>query len=339
MNHKRGDTTLKMKKKVYYVVHRGRKTGIYDTWRECQVQVENYEGAQFKKFENEEEANEFLVKGFGNKKTFSKAQSITKKIESKNEQNMEEMLQYDDEKIYIYTDGSRILHNKTFYCGYGFFIPSKGIRVGRPLLNQKNTNNRAELMAILESVKSLNEEDKRKRLCIFTDSQYSIYLFTGTGERYERNQWKNEKNEEVPNIDLIQQLLHLKRNYTIHLLKVRAHTNAQDEHSLANAVADRLANESAREHMERILGTHQENPFRQQMFGEPYTQEEYKRKICEDVESKRVALSPSELFESYDTNKVRETKKKLLEKKANPPPKETPKTLQNSNLMSWFQDS
>ena len=35
-------------KNKYYVVWRGRLTGIFDSWEECRKQTEGYEGAQYK---------------------------------------------------------------------------------------------------------------------------------------------------------------------------------------------------------------------------------------------------------------------------------------------------
>ncbi len=45
-----------MTKPKYYVVWKGRKTGIFTTWAECEKQVKGYVGAQFKAFESEIEA-------------------------------------------------------------------------------------------------------------------------------------------------------------------------------------------------------------------------------------------------------------------------------------------
>lgn len=43
-------------KKKYYVVWRGIKPGIYNSWDECKKQVEGFEGAQYKSFTDEDEA-------------------------------------------------------------------------------------------------------------------------------------------------------------------------------------------------------------------------------------------------------------------------------------------
>jgi len=45
-----------MSKQKYYVVWKGRKTGIFATWTECEKQVKGVVGAQFKAFDSEVEA-------------------------------------------------------------------------------------------------------------------------------------------------------------------------------------------------------------------------------------------------------------------------------------------
>lgn len=45
-----------MARQKYYVVWKGRKTGIFTTWVECEKQVKGFVGAQFKSFESEVDA-------------------------------------------------------------------------------------------------------------------------------------------------------------------------------------------------------------------------------------------------------------------------------------------
>lgn len=44
----------------YYAVTKGRKTGIYTTWGECETQVKGFSGAVYKSFATETEAKRFL---------------------------------------------------------------------------------------------------------------------------------------------------------------------------------------------------------------------------------------------------------------------------------------
>lgn len=227
---------------TYYVVHKGRKTGIYTTWDQCKTQVNNYEGAIFKKFTNKEDAEKFLIHGFD-----KKPRSLIKK--ENNDQKNKDLINVEtntaEDIIYIYTDGScTYLKNGLIKAGYGIYIPEKNIRIGLPLKSNKLTNNCAELTAIIETITYLNNDDLTKKICIFTDSQYCMYIFHGTGERYESNNWNNE-GKQVPNVDLIKKILEIKRNYNVVLLKVRAHTDKNDIHSTGNSIADQLANEGA----------------------------------------------------------------------------------------------
>lgn len=43
-------------KKKYYLVLQGKKPGIYHTWAECQRQIKGYKGAQFKSYEDYNDA-------------------------------------------------------------------------------------------------------------------------------------------------------------------------------------------------------------------------------------------------------------------------------------------
>ncbi|MBM4427463.1 MAG: ribonuclease H [Chloroflexi bacterium] len=45
-----------MPKQKYYVVWKGRKTGVFTTWAECEKQVKGFVGAQYKAFGSEVEA-------------------------------------------------------------------------------------------------------------------------------------------------------------------------------------------------------------------------------------------------------------------------------------------
>jgi ribonuclease HI len=45
-------------KKKYYVVWKGRETGIFDSWEACKMQVHNFKGAQYKSFSNLEKAKQ-----------------------------------------------------------------------------------------------------------------------------------------------------------------------------------------------------------------------------------------------------------------------------------------
>ena len=153
--------------KTYYVVHKGRKPGIYSSWLDCKKQIDKFEGAIFKKFIIEEEAKKFLEEGFGpNKKP--KIIQRRENDDKKHKDLIQDEEDNENEKIFIYTDGSCIkFKNNISKAGFGIYIPEKNIKVSSPLLNQKITNNRAELTAIIESIKYLDENDLQKKNMYF----------------------------------------------------------------------------------------------------------------------------------------------------------------------------
>lgn len=51
----------------FYAVKIGRNPGIYNSWSECQQQVNGFKGAIFKSFKTKEEADNF-INGEDNKK-------------------------------------------------------------------------------------------------------------------------------------------------------------------------------------------------------------------------------------------------------------------------------
>ncbi|MEE0909270.1 MAG: RNase H1/viroplasmin domain-containing protein, partial [Bacteroidales bacterium] len=52
------------KKTKYYVVWKGRTTGIFDNWDECKFSVLEYEGAKYKSFDTLHQAQEAYNRGF-----------------------------------------------------------------------------------------------------------------------------------------------------------------------------------------------------------------------------------------------------------------------------------
>ena len=62
-----------------YAVAKGRETGIFQTWAECEAQVKGFAGPVFKGFLSEEDAREWLAKG--GKNAYSRGIKGTKKTE------------------------------------------------------------------------------------------------------------------------------------------------------------------------------------------------------------------------------------------------------------------
>lgn len=49
-----------MPQKKYYAVRKGKKTGIFETWKECLEQVSGFSGAEYKSFPKKEDAEDYI---------------------------------------------------------------------------------------------------------------------------------------------------------------------------------------------------------------------------------------------------------------------------------------
>ena len=71
---------MSKKKKKYYTVWKGHKTGVFNSWEACKKQITDFKGAQYKSFESKEAAEEalksnyFQFVGKNKKSTLSKEQ-------------------------------------------------------------------------------------------------------------------------------------------------------------------------------------------------------------------------------------------------------------------------
>lgn len=152
--------------------------------------------------------------------------------------------------ITVYTDGTCSNNGQpNAKSGIGVFFGKNDPRnISRPLeiyLNQ--TNNVAELQAIIVAYKSLKEEiseDNQKTLLICSDSQVAVGWATVTGEKYAFANWK-KKGGPIPNLNLIKEAYEMFKDLqNVKFLKVEAHTNGTDKHSIGNDGADKLANQA-----------------------------------------------------------------------------------------------
>ena len=96
-----------MAKKVY-AVRKGKKTGLYTTWAECQKQISGFSGAEFKGFATLEEAKAYL-KGAEDQK--SKGLPETEAV--------------------AYVDGSYQNGLQKFSCGVVFFYQGEELHFSK----------------------------------------------------------------------------------------------------------------------------------------------------------------------------------------------------------------
>ncbi len=195
-----------MEKKKFYAVKRGRVTGLFLTWDECNAQVKGFPGAVFKGFSTEQEAKDWLSGATETNLLFpADAGTETRKHSKKPTPRLvpaspatenEPLADYT-----VYTDGS-CLRNPDGPGGYAAVIIStqdgeiREISGGEP----STTNNRMELRAGIEALRAL---PNGATVDFYTDSQYMKNAFTKYWLRnWKRNGWKTATGEPVKNQDL-----------------------------------------------------------------------------------------------------------------------------------------
>lgn len=198
----------------FYAVANGRRVGIFSTWKECQSSVIGFPNARFKKFETREEAEQFI---------HPKLELVSKK-----ETNVSD--------YFVYTDGGCSNNGKrNAVAGIGIFFGVGDPRNVSRRIQGKQTNNTAELTAILEAY-ALIEEDLDKHITIVSDSEYAIRCVTSYGDKCEKQGWP-----EMPNRELVKRVYELYKDTPVQFIHVDAHTNRMDIHSVGNRHADALA--------------------------------------------------------------------------------------------------
>ena len=144
---------------------------------------------------------------------------------------------------YVYTDGA-CSNNGSKYAqsGIGIFFGINDKRNLSKRIEGKQTNNTAEISAIIETYKIIEPDiNANKKITIVSDSEYAIKCVTSYGKKCYNKKW----NVDIPNKELVKQCYELyKDKQNVNFIHCRAHTNKTDVHSIGNDYADKLANES-----------------------------------------------------------------------------------------------
>ena len=264
----------------FYAVHKGKRRGIYTDWLECKQNIFGVKHPIFKKFNTKEEAEHFLIHGFGTKTNQSmmdtlgignggavKTRDVTDardnaKIDDKSEptgldKNVEN--QTTKHVIHVFTDGSLIRKKRKngeqiLLCGYGIYIPSYGLmeelRYAGTISDNK-TNNRGELKEDTVSSNEIEENEKLKNtlVMLYTDSSYSKLILGDTGVKYRKAAYlvSKKSDEKVKNADMVEEIMEIRDKiaaYGMELIvkHVYAHTNLDTFEANGNRLADEYAN-------------------------------------------------------------------------------------------------
>jgi viroplasmin and RNaseH domain-containing protein len=139
----------------FYAVKKGRQTGVFNTWTDCQKQVTGFSGAIFKSFACKQDAEHFIT------------------IDDSNEVKVE----VQQDQLVVYTDGSCSLNKSASSAAY---FPQTQEKYYLPDTGPAYTAPRSELTAILLALNILTDQKQfNKNIIIYSDSEYSVHCLTG----------------------------------------------------------------------------------------------------------------------------------------------------------------
>jgi ribonuclease HI len=207
---------------VFYAVANGRNIQIFSNWTDCSHSVKGFKHAIYKKFDTMEEAELFM------------------QTHRKQEEEKEEVAVID---YYVYTDGGCSKNGQdTAVAGIGIFFGVGDTRNVSKTITGKQTNNTAELSAIIETYSIIETDVLRgKKIAIVSDSEYAIKCVSSYGEKCSKKNW----NVDIPNKELVRTVYNMyKDRQNVTFIHIKAHTNQTDVHSVGNNHADRLASKA-----------------------------------------------------------------------------------------------
>lgn len=134
--------------------------------------------------------------------------------------------------VILYTDGA--CSGNPGVGGWAFVLKYKNAEKQVSGGEEQTTNNRMELMAVIEGLKALKEKCNVK---IYSDSAYVVNAFVNDWlTPWQMNGWKNSQKKEVLNKDLWEKLLSLTKFHKVEFIKVKGHADNE-----LNNLCDKMA--------------------------------------------------------------------------------------------------
>ncbi|KAL3994307.1 RNase H family protein [Acanthocheilonema viteae] len=231
----------------YYAVARGRCTGIYKSWPECERQVRGYQNARYKKFATQNDAIAFILQNSttgrtGNGKSSQSGLPSRKRLQQLLSSSLTSQEQNTWEGVpVVYTDGACFSNGRIgAAAGIGIYWGEQHVdNVSEPLLNGLPTNNRAELTAVIRAIQTAIQR-RYQHLIVRTDSKLLIQTMNSWIHRWQKNDWKTLNGTAVKNQDLITQLSDLLENINVRFEHVAGHSGI-----FGNEKADEFARAGA----------------------------------------------------------------------------------------------
>lgn len=173
-----------MAKKKYYAVKNGKNPGIYQTWGECEEQVNGFSGARYKSFANLEEAEQYINADLSE---ITKQSTTSQTSDDLNQEIEKEIRELTKEKVIAFVDGS--YNDEDQKIGYGAILITNEAEytLYKALLNSPYVSSRnvtGEIEAVKDSV-SWAIDHKKQDIKIFYD-------YEGI-EKWATKEWKATK--------------------------------------------------------------------------------------------------------------------------------------------------
>ena len=225
-------------KNKFYAVAVGQVPGIYEKWSGnggAESQVKGFPGARYKGFTSFAEAAAWLKEYHITGSVSKPKEPVERKKENpkKNSHINEELKKG---KIIVYTDGGCI--DNPGPGGYGAVVFSGNKRYELSGGFRYTTNNRMELTACIEALRSL---DQPGPVILYSDSSYVVNgIMKGWAERWRKKGWMRTKDDPAENSDLWQRLLDFCSARQVEFSWVRGHAGTPE-----NERCDKLAKAAA----------------------------------------------------------------------------------------------
>lgn len=206
----------------FYAVAVGNPTGIFNEWDDAAEAIKGVKGPKYKRFNSRAEAVEYIrehgtmeaVMALGERAVAKPAKGLAieiptqvkKPTKTTTRQQPLALPQVAEDLIRVYTDGSSLANGKAgARAGVGVFFGSGDERnISERLAGEPQTNQRAELMAMLRALQVCPAE---KKVTIVSDSQYSINCVTQWATNWKKKGWVTATGEPVKNQDIIRAVL------------------------------------------------------------------------------------------------------------------------------------
>ena len=226
----------------FYVVWKGRETGVFTDWNTCKSHIDKFAGAKYKSFTTRAEADI----AFSGKSTATPTKALSiNSAKPKKKSNGQLIKTYSAIEVSaikvdtkIFTDGGCEPNPGKAGSGVAVYKNSVVAELWYGLYSPAGTNNTAELNALHQAlIMAKDTIASGKSVAIFCDSKYAIQSVIQWAISWEKNGWK-KKTGEIKNLELIKEMFHLHQaiKKEVQVLHVNGHVGVE-----GNELADRMS--------------------------------------------------------------------------------------------------